>query len=98
MFVKPSLRADGRGYGGEPVGAGLGQLLAVELAEPFFLAESVELGRDDRGGVLVGRPAELGVELQRGGAFGVAESPGDGVQVDAGREQLGSGVVPEFFQ
>ncbi len=59
MFVRPGLRADGRGQGGEPVGAGHRQVLAVKLAEPFFLAEPVELGRDDRGGVLVGDPAEL---------------------------------------
>ncbi len=39
-----------------------------------------------------------GGELQRGGAFGVAEPPGDGVQVDPGREQLGGGAVPEFLQ
>jgi hypothetical protein len=35
-------------------------VLAVELAEPFFLAEPVELGRDDRGGVLVGQPSRQG--------------------------------------
>jgi len=98
MFVKPGLWTDDRGQGAEPIGTGRRQLLAVELAEPFFLAEPIELGRDDRSGVLVGGPAELSVKLQRGGAFGVAESPGDGVQVDTSREQLGSGVVPEFFQ
>ena len=50
MFVKPSLRADDRGEGGEPVGAGSWRVLAVEFAEPFLLAEPVELGGDDRGG------------------------------------------------
>jgi hypothetical protein len=59
MFIKPSLRTDDRGQGAEPVGTGRRQLLAVELAESFFLAEPIELGWDDRGGVLVGGPAEL---------------------------------------
>ena len=73
-------------------------MLAVQVAEPFFLAEAVELGRDDRGGVPVGGPGELGVEPQGGGAFGVAEAPGDGVQIGACREELGGGVVPQFLQ
>jgi hypothetical protein len=45
--------------------------LPVQLAEPFPLAELVELGRDDRGGPLVGGPGELGIKPQGGGAFGV---------------------------
>ena len=72
--------------------------LAVQVAEPFSFAEPVELGRDDRSGVLVGGPGELGVEPQGGGAFGVAEAAGDGVQVGASREELGSGVVPQFSE
>jgi len=59
MFVKPGSRSYDRGHGAEPVGTLRGQLLAVEVAEPFLLAELVELGRDDRGGVLVGGPGEL---------------------------------------
>jgi hypothetical protein len=34
-------------------------MLDIELAEPFLFAEPVELGRDDRGGALVGGPGEL---------------------------------------
>jgi len=33
----------------------------VQLAKVFLLAESVELGGNDRGGALVGGPGELGV-------------------------------------
>ena len=33
--------------------------LAVQVPESFPLAEAVELGRDNRGGVLVGGPGEL---------------------------------------
>jgi hypothetical protein len=33
--------------------------LAVQIPESFPLAEAVELGRDDRCGVLVGGPGEL---------------------------------------
>ena len=46
--------------------------LAVQVTESFPLAEAVELGRDDRGGVPVGGLGELGVEPQGGRAFGVA--------------------------
>jgi hypothetical protein len=43
----------------------------------FSFAEAIELGQDDCGGGL----GELGAELKCGGAFGVAEAPGDGVDV-----------------
>ena len=51
MFLKSSLRADDCGEGSEPVGAGSRLMLAVELAEPFFSAESIKPGRDDRRGL-----------------------------------------------
>jgi hypothetical protein len=60
-----------------------GRLLAVQVAELFSFSEAVELGRDDRSGALVGGPGELGVEPQGGGALGVAEAAGDGVQISA---------------
>ncbi len=59
VFFEPSLRTDYRGEGNEAVGVGSRQMLAVELAEAFLPAEAVELGRDDRGGALVGGPGEL---------------------------------------
>jgi hypothetical protein len=34
-------------------------VLAVEFADPFLSAESVELGRDYCGGPLIGGPGEL---------------------------------------
>jgi hypothetical protein len=37
-------------------------------------------------------------ELQGGGALGVPEAPGHGVQVGARGQQLGGGVVPELLQ
>lgn len=98
MFVKPGLWPDDCSKGSKPGGAGCGQMLAVELAEPFFSAELVELGRDDRGRVLVGRTGELGVELQGGGALRVAETPGDGLQVRARGQQLGGRVMPQLLQ
>jgi hypothetical protein len=50
------------------------QLSAIRA---FSFAEAIELGQDDCGGGL----GELGAELKCGGAFGVAEAPGDGVDV-----------------
>jgi hypothetical protein len=50
-------------------------MLVVQFAKAFLLAQSVELGGDDRGGALVGGPGELGVELQGGGALRVPEAP-----------------------
>ena len=93
--VEPGAGAEGAGQVAEVIA---GRRLAVQLAKPFSFAEAVELDRDDRSGVLVGRAGELGVELQGGGAFGVPEASGDGVQVGACREELGGGVVPEFLQ
>ena len=57
--VNTSLRADDLGEGSEPVGAGSRKMLPVQVAEPFSFAEAVELGRDDRGGALVGVLGEL---------------------------------------
>ena len=93
--VEPGERPEGAGQMAEIIA---GRRLAVQVAEPFSFAEAVELGRDDRGGVLVGGTGELCVEPQGGRAFGVAEATGDGVQIGACREELGSGVVPQFLQ
>ena len=79
-------------------GLRLGSAALEALAEPLFPAELVELRRDDGGGLLVGGPGELGVELQGRGALRVAEAPGDGVQVGARGQELGGGVVPELLQ
>jgi hypothetical protein len=38
-------------------------MLPVEFAEPFFAPEPVELGRDNRGGVLVGGPGDSSVRF-----------------------------------
>ena len=97
MLVESGLCTDDRGEGSEPVGAGNRQVLAVELAEAFLLAEPVELAG------LWRRPAgrragELGVELQCRGTLGVAESSGDGVQVSAVSQELGGGVVPQLLE
>ena len=81
MFLKASKWADGRGEDRKSVGSGRWQVLVVELAEPFLLAQLVELGGDDRGGALVGGPSELGVELECGGTFGVAEAASHSIQV-----------------
>ena len=94
MFVKTSLWTDDRSEGSEPVSSRGRRMLAVELTKPFLLAEFVELGGDDGGGLLVGGPGELGVELQGRRAFRVAEAPGDGVQVGTCGQKLGGGVVP----
>jgi hypothetical protein len=59
MFLKASKWADDRGESRESVGVRRWQVLAVELAEPFLLAELVELGGDDCGGALVGGSGEL---------------------------------------
>ena len=72
-------------------------MLLVQLAEAFLLAEAVELGGDDGGGGLVGGASELGVEPQGRRALSVAEASGDGVQVGARGQELGSGVVPELL-
>src|SRR5690349_19824153 len=98
MFLKPSLWTNDCGEGGEPVGARSWQMPEIELAKSFFSAETVELGRDDSGGALVGGPGELGVELQGRGALRVAEAPGDGVQVGACGQELGGGVVAQLLQ
>ena len=59
MGVNTSLRTDDRGDGSEPVVAGSRRMLPVQVAQPFSFAEPVELGRDDRGGSLVGMLGEL---------------------------------------
>jgi hypothetical protein len=64
MFVKPGQRAEADGQVGE---FGLFRCPAVQLPQAFFLAEAVQAGRDDGGGLPVGGPGELGVELQGGG-------------------------------
>lgn len=92
--ARPVGRARRRG----PRVAVPGGLAAEQLAEPVFPAELVEAGGDHGGGLLVGGAEELGVVLQGGGALGVAEAAGDGVEVDAGCEELGGGVVPGFLQ
>src|SRR5438477_13084914 len=51
---------------------------AEQFGEPLFPAQRVQLGRDDRGGVLVGEADELGVELQGRWTFCVAEAGSDG--------------------
>ena len=56
FLVESGERPEGAGQVAEVV-AGWG--LAVQVAEPFSSAEAVELGGDDRGGVLVGGPGEL---------------------------------------
>jgi hypothetical protein len=60
-----------------------GRRLPVQLKKAFVLAEPVKAGGDDGGSLLVGGTGELGIELQGGGALGVTESPGDGIEVDA---------------
>ncbi len=52
LDLNASLRADERGEGSEPVGAGSRKMLPVQVAEAFSFAEAVELGRDDCGGGL----------------------------------------------
>ena len=76
-----------------------GGALPVQIAEALLPAEPVKAGRDDGGGgLLVGGTGELGVEPQRGGALGVAESSGDGVEVDAVRQQLSGLVMSQLLQ
>jgi hypothetical protein len=53
------LRADDDGEGSKAVASGSRLSLTVQLAKAFLLAESVELGRNDRGSALVGGPSEL---------------------------------------
>ena len=60
MFVKASLRTDDGSEGSEPIHTGDGQMLAVQLAEPFLLAKAVELGGNDGGGALVGGSGDNG--------------------------------------
>jgi hypothetical protein len=59
ILVEPGLPADGGGEGCKAVGSGGLLALLVQLAQALLLAEPVELGGDDRGGGLVGRPGEL---------------------------------------
>lgn len=65
------VRTDSVTHGESP---SICQLSAIRA---FSFAEAIELGQDDCGGGL----GELGAELKCGGAFGVAEAPGDGVDV-----------------
>ena len=53
FVVEPGERPEGAGQLAEVM---TGRRLPVQVAEPFSFAEPVELGRDDRGGVLVGGP------------------------------------------
>ncbi len=55
-MVESGARPEGAGQVAEVM---VGRGLPVQVAEPFSFAEAVELGRDDRGGVLVGGPGEL---------------------------------------
>ena len=95
FVVESGKRAETAGQVAEVMA---GRRLAIQVTESFSFAEPVELGGDELGGVLVGRPGELGVEPQGRGALGVTEAAGDGVQIGACREQLGGGVVPQFLQ
>lgn len=79
VFFKSSLWTDYCGEGSELVGAGSQRMLAVELAETFLSAELVELGGDNCGGTLVGRPGELGIKLQGRRTLGVAEATSNSV-------------------
>ena len=86
FVVEPGERPEGAGQLAEVVA---GWRFAVQVAEPFSFAEPGELGRDDRGGALVGGLGELGVELERGRAFRVAQASGNSVEVHTRREELG---------
>jgi len=68
------------------------------LHEPLFPPECVELGRNYCAGALIGQRDQLSVELQRRGAFRVAEPCSDGGQVDPGVQQLRGEVVPQLLQ
>ena len=55
-MVESGKRAETAGQVSEVMA---GRSLTVQVTEPFSFAKPVELGRDDRGGVLVGGPGEL---------------------------------------
>jgi len=59
---------------------------------------SAEEVADDVGGFSVARFEEVGVDVERGGGVGVAETAADRANRDAGLEELGGVEVPEIVE